>query len=202
MWKVIGIPLAIYLVFVLYIYQPGPEQGIPIAELIKQMPSDVVEQYVYLNSDFAVREMHRAKIPASITLAQAILESKYGTSLLAQQANNHFGMKADSHWDKSSRYCIHSNEWDPVESEMVAVLSCFRKYENIEACYVGHSDFLTQRPFYTDLFKLDIYDYENWAKGLQKAGYATDPRYTQKLIAIIERYQLNNFDQLLVESSS
>jgi flagellum-specific peptidoglycan hydrolase FlgJ len=202
MRKIIGIPLVIYLVFVFYIYKPEPEKEIQIAELIKKMPSDIVKLYIKDNASLAVHEMQRAKIPASITMAQAILESQYGTSLLAKQANNHFGIKADSKWGKSSRHCTHSNEWDAKEKKMIAVLSCFRKYIRVEESFAAHSDFLTGRPYYTNLFKLDIYDYESWAKGLQEAGYATDPSYAKKLIAIIKQYKLNNFDKILAESTS
>ena len=197
MWKTIGIPVVIYLVFVFYIYQPSSTQNIPVAELIKQLPTDQVELYIHQHAPLAIQEMQRAKIPASITLAQAILESKYGTSELAQQANNHFGIKAGTEWGTVNRFCIHSDEWNPKKQKMIAVLSCFRKYSAIADCYENHSDFLTNRPYYTQLFTLDIQNYKAWAEGLQKAGYATDPQYADKLIALIERYQLNECDQTI-----
>lgn len=195
MWKVIGIPLVLYLIFVLYIYQPVASEEITVAELIKEMPVDTVLQYIEHHSTFAVLEMERAKIPASITLGQAILESKYGTSELALQANNHFGIKAEPQWDNKDRHCIYSYEWSQDKQRMYPMLSCFRRYDNIQASYTGHSNFLTQRSYYTNLFKLDINDFEAWAHGLQKAGYATDPNYAQKLISVIHRYQLYRYDK-------
>ncbi|BDS12921.1 glycoside hydrolase family 73 protein [Aureispira anguillae] len=194
MWKIIGIPLLLYLIFVLYIYQPAKSAPIPIAELIKQMPIDTVELYIKTHAKLAVQEMQRAKIPASITLGQAVLESKYGTSELALQANNHFGIKSEAQWDSSDRHCIYSYEWSEKKQRMYPVLSCFRQYASIQDCFRGHSDFLVQRPYYTELFTLDIADFEAWAHGLQKAGYATDPNYAAKLIAIINRYQLQKYD--------
>lgn len=202
MWKVIGIPLVIYLVFVFYIYKPAPPEEISMAEFIKEMPVDTVLQYIELNSILAIQEMQRAKIPASITLGQAILESKYGTSELALQANNHFGIKAEAKWDSMDRHCIYSYEWNQKKQRMYPMLSCFRRYKSIQESYVGHSNFLTQRPYYTNLFTLDINDFEAWAHGLQKAGYATDPNYAKKLISVIQRYQLQRYDkkELLNES--
>lgn len=196
MWKVIGVPLVIYLVFVLYIHVPLPSKEAPVAELIKQLPSDAVLLYIEQNANIAVLEMKRSKVPACITLAQAILESNYGTSELAQKANNHFGIKADTDWNNPNRHCIHSNEFDPKNQQTTSVLSCFRKYNSVQDSYVHHSDFLRNRSYYADLFLLDITDYKGWAKGLQKAGYATDPLYAQKLIGIIERYQLYQYDQV------
>lgn len=195
MWKFIGIPLVLYLIFALYIHQPAAPEEVSVAELIKDMPVDTVLQYIKQYSILAVQEMQRAKIPASITLGQAILESQYGTSELALQANNHFGIKAEPKWDNTSRHCIYSYEWSQKKQRMYPMLSCFRQYPNIQESYIGHSDFLTQRPYYTTLFNLDINDFEAWAHGLQKAGYATDPNYAQKLISIIQRYQLHHYDK-------
>lgn len=202
MWKLIGIPLVLYLVFVFYIYKPAPPEEISMAEFIKEMPVDSVLLYIEVNSSLAIQEMQRAKIPASITLGQAILESQYGTSELALQANNHFGIKAEAKWDSMDRHCIYSYEWSQKKQRMYPMLSCFRRYNNIRESYIGHSDFLTQRPYYTNLFTLDINDFEAWAHGLQKAGYATDPNYAQKLISVIHRYQLDRYDkkELLNES--
>ncbi len=202
MWKVIGIPLVLYFIFALYIYQPVPTVDAAVAELIEDMPIDTVLQYIELNCTLAVQEMQRAKIPASITLGQAILESKYGTSELAMQANNHFGIKAEAKWDSTDRHCIYSYEWNQKKQRMYPMLSCFRRYKNIQASYIGHSNFLVQRAHYMPLFALDIYDFEAWAHGLQKAGYATDPNYANKLISIIQRYQLYRYDkkEVLIES--
>jgi flagellum-specific peptidoglycan hydrolase FlgJ len=195
MWKVIGIPLVLYLVFVFYIHKPADPEEILMAEFIKEMPIDTVLQYIQRNSSLAIQEMQRAKIPASITLGQAILESKYGTSELAVQANNHFGIKAEPKWDSTDRHCIYSYEWSQKKQRMYPMLSCFRRYKDIQASYIGHSNFLTQRPYYTNLFTLNINDFEAWAHGLQKAGYATDPNYAKKLISVIDRYQLHLYDK-------
>lgn len=196
MWKVIGIPLIIYLVFVWYTYEALTYQEAPIAELTQQLPADEVLLYIKQNASFAIIEMKRAKVPASITLAQAILESSYGTSELARKANNHFGIKADTDWAIPNRHCIHSNEYNAQDQRTVSILSCFRKYTSIQDSYANHSDFLSKRPYYTGLFLLDIFDYKAWAKGLQKAGYATDPLYAQKLISLVERYKLHEYDQV------
>lgn len=195
MWKVIGIPLLLYFIFAFYIYQPAPSEEVALVKMIKEMPVDTVLQYIKHHSPLAIQEMKRAKIPASITLGQAILESKYGTSELAKQANNHFGIKSEQTWDSTDRHCIYSYEWSKKKQRMYPMLSCFRRYKNIEESYVGHSNFLTNRPYYTGLFNLDINDYKAWAYGLQKAGYATDPNYAQKLISVIHRYQLHRYDK-------
>lgn len=202
MWKVIGIPLVLYLIFVFYVYEPAAPEEILVAELIKEMPVDTVLQYIEHYSTLAIQEMQRAKIPASITLGQAILESQYGTSELALQANNHFGIKAEPKWDSMDRHCIYSYEWSQKKQRMYPMLSCFRRYNNIQESYVGHSNFLTNRPYYTNLFNLDINDFKGWAHGLQKAGYATDPNYAQKLISIIHRYQLHRYDKKEVLNES
>lgn len=194
MWKFIGIPLFLYLFFVLYVYKPTKPDAAPVAELIQQLPIDTVQLYIEKCATLAMQEMQRAKIPASIKLGQAILESKYGTSELAVQANNHFGIKASPEWDNSDRHCVYSYEWNAQKQKMYPLLSCFRQYASIQECYAGHSDFLTERPYYTQLFLLDILDFEAWAHGLEAAGYATDPQYAEKLIAIIQRYQLNQYD--------
>lgn len=194
MWKIIGIPLVLYFIFALYIYQPSPDPSAPIAELLKQAPTDSIKMYINKCAKLAIQEMKRAKVPASITLSQAILESKYGTSELALQANNHFGIKAEPTWDSSDRHCMYSYEWNEKKRCMYPVLSCFRQYESLEDCFIGHSNFLVERPYYTQLFTLDIKDFKAWAHGLQKAGYATDPNYANKLIAVINRYQLQQYD--------
>lgn len=195
MWKIIGIPLVLYLIFALYIYQPTPTPSAPIAELLKQAPVDSIKRYIANYAQLAIQEMERAKIPASIILSQAILESKYGTSELALQANNHFGIKAAPNWDFSDRHCMYSYEWNEKKKAMYPVLSCFRQYERIEDSFIGHSNFLVERPYYSKLFTLDIHDFKAWAQGLQDAGYATDPNYANKLIAVINRYQLQQYDR-------
>lgn len=140
--------------------------------------SDYIEAY----SDIAIREMRRTGIPASIKMAQAILESGNGTSNLARRANNHFGIKCH---DWTGRRIYHD---DDERNE------CFRRYNNPEQSFIDHSDFLTGRPRYADLFKLDPYDYKAWANGLKAAGYATNPNYDRLLIRIIEENELYKLD--------
>jgi LysM repeat protein len=127
------------------------------------------------------------KIPASITLAQGILESGAGLSDLAALANNHFGIKCHKGWTGET---YHKDD-DTVNE-------CFRKYPNVEASYADHADFLLTRPRYASLFKLDIRDYKGWAYGLKQAGYATLPTYPEKLIGYIEKYKLHTFDSLAI----
>ena len=139
--------------------------------------------YVNTYSKVAVNEMKKFVIPASITMAQGILESSSGKGELALKSNNHFGIKCHSTWKGKKVY--HD---DDEKGE------CFRKYRNPETSYRDHSLFLKSRSRYGFLFKLKISNYIKWAKGLRKAGYATDPAYANKLISIIERYELWKLD--------
>lgn len=141
------------------------------------------EQYITMYKDIAIREMKRSGIPASITLAQGILESGDGNSTLARKANNHFGIKCHNDWKGKKVY--HD---DDAKNE------CFRKYRNADESFVDHSDFLMYRSRYRFLFDLDPADYKGWARGLKKAGYATSPTYARKLIRIIEENQLYKYD--------
>ena len=144
-----------------------------------QMVLAYIEQYKEIAKD----NMNKNGIPSSITLGQAILESGAGTGPLSVQANNHFGIKCHVEWNGPSiRYT------DDEENE------CFRKYDDPSQSFKDHSYFLASRPRYALLFQLDKTDYKAWAKGLKDAGYATDPKYPDKLIALIERYQLYRFD--------
>ncbi len=140
------------------------------------------EQYIRLYSELAIKEMERAGVPASITLAQGILESGSGNSFLANQGFNHFGIKCHK-WEGEKIYAD-----DDIKNE------CFRKYKNVENSFIDHSDFLRENSRYHFLFQLEITDYEAWAKGLKQAGYATNPNYANTLISIIERYELYKFD--------
>jgi len=142
------------------------------------------EAYIERYSAIAIKEMYRSGIPASITLAQGILESRYGNSTLSQRSNNHFGIKCHSDWKGPKVYYD-----DDAKNE------CFRKYRHAEHSYRDHTDFLVTKRRYAFLFKLNPRDYKGWARGLKKAGYATDPKYPQRLIAIIEEYNLNNLDK-------
>ncbi len=143
----------------------------------------LVNTYINNFSDIAKEEMLQYGIPASITLAQGILESGAGNGELTRKANNHFGIKCHSDWAGDKVY------HDDDESQ-----ECFRKYTDAKYSFRDHSLFLTTRSRYADLFKLKKDDYEAWAKGLRKAGYATDPKYPEKLISIIERFDLEKFD--------
>ncbi|KRP11602.1 MAG: hypothetical protein ABR95_05995 [Sphingobacteriales bacterium BACL12 MAG-120813-bin55] len=142
---------------------------------------DYIERYRYI----AVEEMINHGIPASITLAQGILESGAGQSELARQSNNHFGIKCHTGWTG-----------DRVFYDDDAKGECFRKYDNAEESFHDHSYFLTSRTRYAELFTLDPTDYKGWAKGLKKAGYATNPEYAERLIKIIEDYDLHIYDKL------
>jgi len=143
------------------------------------------EQYITKYKLIAIDEMLTYKIPASITLAQGILESGNGNSRLATKANNHFGIKCHSDWKGKRIY--HD---DDQKNE------CFRKYPKAEDSYRDHSLFLSKKKRYADLFKLKITNYKAWAKGLKKAGYATNPKYPKRLIGLIERYELYKYDNV------
>ena len=141
------------------------------------------EKYIEQFADLAVSEMYRTGVPASITLAQGLLESRYGLSELAVKGNNHFGIKCHNNWTGGQMF--HD---DDKKGE------CFRKYPSPEQSYLDHSDFLRYRDRYRFLFDYEITDYKSWAHGLKKAGYATDPTYANKLIKIIEDYSLHQYD--------
>jgi LysM repeat protein len=142
------------------------------------------ELYIERYSEFAVDQMEKYGVPASITLAQGLLESGAGQSTLAKKANNHFGIKVGSNW--KGAYVKHD---DDKRNEK------FRKYKSVKHSYEDHSLFLTQGQRYAFLFDLNQTDYKGWAKGLKKAGYATNPRYAEQLIDLIERYHLYRFDK-------
>ena len=149
-----------------------------------------IEQYIATYSPVAVSEMEEYGIPASITLAQGILESSMGGGRLAKEANNHFGIKCHSGWNGKRIY--HD---DDEKGE------CFRVYQTPKESFRDHSLFLNTRSRYAFLFDIKQNDYEAWAKGLKKAGYATDPKYPQKLISLIERFSLDRFDGLTSKSN-
>ena len=148
-----------------------------------KVTQEMVLNYISNFKAIAKENMSSKGIPASITLAQGILESGAGTGDLALQANNHFGIKCHKEWTGES-----------VRHDDDSAQECFRKYSQPEQSYRDHSDFLTSRPWYSSLFLLPKNDYVAWAKGLKKSGYATDVKYPQKLIGIIERYQLQQYD--------
>lgn len=140
-------------------------------------------EYIALYKDDAIRDMQKTGVPACITMAQALLESNDGNSPLAIEANNHFGIKC-AEWTGPS-YIQDDDKRD----------ECFRKYNSVLESYDDHSNFLKTRPRYSSLFQLEQTDYKGWAKGLKKAGYATDPTYADRLIKIIEDNQLYLLDQ-------
>ncbi len=146
-------------------------------------PRLTAEDYITQWKSVAVDKMREHGIPASITLAQGLLESGNGNSMLARDANNHFGIKCHSDWTGGRVYHDDDKKND-----------CFRKYRNAAQSFDDHSQFL-HRPRYAALFQLDVTDYKGWARGLKKAGYATDPNYPQKLINLIERYELHKLDR-------
>ena len=146
--------------------------------------ADKRKEFIRKYKHIAIREMERTGIPASITLAQGILESGCGESELAVNANNHFGIKCHETWNGDT-YTMDDDTRD----------ECFRKYKNIEQSWIDHSDFLTSRPRYAGLFSIPTTDYKAWAKGLKAAGYATNPQYANMLIKIIEEEELYKFDR-------
>ena len=143
------------------------------------------EEYIQTYKDIAIREMKTHRIPASITLAQGLLESGAGNSSLAREAKNHFGIKCHKGWEGDT-YIMDDDAKD----------ECFRKYRNAEESFKDHSEFLCGRSRYAALFDLEITDYRGWAKGLKAAGYATNPKYAQLLIDRIELYDLTKYDQI------
>jgi LysM repeat protein len=144
-----------------------------------------VQEYLEKYSAIAVEEMHRSRIPASITLAQGLLESGNGNSRLALQANNHFGIKCKKDWTGES-----------IKEDDDEAQECFRKYPTARDSYRDHSDFLMKNARYAFLFDLEPTDYKSWAKGLKQAGYATNPRYPELLISLIERFSLFKYDSI------
>ena len=156
--------------------------------------NQLTNDYILRYQKIAVAEMHRTGIPASITLAQGLLESNWGRSDLAVKSNNHFGIKCGNDWENDTHY-RHDDEFDQDGRRKE---SCFRVYDSPEESFYDHSQFLTD-PRKTDrygfLFGYASNDYLSWAHGLSKAGYATDPKYPEKLISIIEKYDLSAYDE-------
>jgi len=140
--------------------------------------------YIERFQALAIEEMRQTGIPASIKLAQGIYESGAGTSRLAKEGNNHFGIKCKTEWTgKTIRHTDDRRQ------------ECFRRYASAEDSYRDHSQFLRTRSHYAFLFELDPYDYKAWARGLKQAGYATSPKYPEAIVRLIETYQLDRFDR-------
>jgi len=169
---------------------PSVNQDKIIDRLARKNPSlnEITLNYIRRYAPIAVKKMYEFKIPASITLAQGILESGRGISELALKSNNHFGIKCHTGWEGERVY------HDDDESG-----ECFRKYIYPETSYNDHSLFLTQRRRYAFLFDYNVMDYKSWAYGLQKAGYATDRKYPAKLLKIIDDFNLHEFDKIKEE---
>jgi LysM repeat protein len=165
-----------FLVFLLFI--------LPLTGFGESDPGRKITRQEYINQwkDEAIRQMEKYGVPASIKLAQGILESADGNSMLARKANNHFGIKCHG-WSGPGVY-----KDDDAKNE------CFRKYRNAGESFEDHSQFLL-KPRYADLFRLKSTDYKGWAHGLKKAGYATNPKYPQLLITIIEENNLHQYDK-------
>lgn len=158
-------------------------------EVVEVPTLSAVEQYIYNFAGIAQEEMRLYGIPASITLAQGILESGSGKGNLTRRSNNHFGIKCNG-WQGEKVY--HDDD---------TAQECFRKYIDPKYSFRDHSLFLYERSRYAFLFDYKREDYKSWAKGLKRAGYATDPRYPQKLISLIERYDLHNYDLEVIGKS-
>jgi len=171
MFKTLFLPLFAMLATALYAQGQPPGQRF------------TAEEYISEWKEVAVKKMKEHGIPASITLAQGLLESGNGNSELAREGNNHFGIKCTPDWTGGRTYHDDDKKDD-----------CFRKYKDAAQSYDDHAKFL-QKPRYASLFELKPTDYEGWAKGLKKAGYATDPNYPTKLIALIDRYELHKLDK-------
>ena len=150
----------------------------PFSSSLAQTPEAYIQNY----SSIAQDQMRKYGVPASITLAQGILESGSGKSKLASEANNHFGIKCHDTWSGAT---IHIDDDAPNE--------CFRKYKSVDQSFEDHSVFL-KKPRYEELFVLEITDYKGWAQGLKKCGYATSSTYAKNLIDLIEKYELTQFD--------
>src|SRR5687768_16406667 len=155
-------------------------------EPLKPYISSYIEDHKYM----AIDEMVRTGIPASVIMAQAIIESNAGISKLARITNNHFGIKCKDYWEGSAYY--HPD--DDRDKNGTLIPSCFRKYETIRDSYTDHSDFLTTTLNYRPLFIFDKTEYKSWAEGLEMCGYASDEQYAEKLIRTIELYGLHDLD--------
>ena len=167
----------LYLFFALLIFVNLSTSAQKSAEVIAR------ENYLKTYKDLAISEMKRSGIPASITLAQGMLESDNGNSELTKKAKNHFGIKCHNSWEGDKFY-----KDDDAKDE------CFRKYQNDEESFKDHTDFLVNGSRYKFLFESKSADYKEWAEGLKKAGYATNPKYPEMLIKIIEDNELFKFD--------
>ena len=171
-------------IFVLIIIFTSSCSSLKTISDVENTVEQKINFYVKKYAPAATKNMRFFKIPASITLAQGILESGYGEGTLAKKANNDFGIKCHKEW-KGKSITHDDDEKD----------ECFRSYKNPLRSYRDHSLFLVDRDRYSSLFTLNRKDYKGWAVGLKAAGYATDPKYADKLISLIERFNLTRFDE-------
>ncbi|MCU0363752.1 MAG: glucosaminidase domain-containing protein [Bacteroidales bacterium] len=175
---------SIILLLLLLLVSAGCGSRKPAVQPVSSSSSQLARDYVNRYAEIAVSEMKRTGVPASIKLAQGMIESDYGRSTLARNANNHFGIKCHNGWTGAT-----VTHHDDRRNE------CFRKYKRVEDSFRDHSDFLVSGSRYRDLFKIDPTDYREWAKGLKKAGYATNPEYANILIRSIEENNLWQYDR-------
>ena len=171
------------------VQEPEVDKEKDVIKVTPKVYASNTERYIDTHKGTAQNEMKLYGIPASITLAQGILESGSGKGRLSVEANNHFGIKCHG-WSGAKIY--HDDD---------ALQECFRKYKDAKYSFRDHSLFLTERSRYSKLFKLKQEDYKGWAKGLKAAGYATDRKYPQKLISLIERYKLYEYDEIVLGKS-
>lgn len=162
-----------------------------VAPVVFSQQSEIIKNYINTFKDLAIAEMQRTGVPAAITLAQGIHESGAGQGKLVLMSNNHFGIKCKSNW--TGEYVKHDDD---------ASGECFRKYKQSEDSYRDHSDFLRSGKHYAFLFQLDPADYSGWAHGLKKAGYATNPKYPQVLIKLIEIYNLQEYTLIALRKNT
>lgn len=167
--------------------KPGPV--LDPSTLLSAPDGTPQEKYIARYAAIAVSEMYRTGVPASITLAQGLLESRYGLSALAAEGNNHFGIKCHD-WTGKKQYADDDRKGE-----------CFRVYDSAEESFHDHSDFLRYRNRYKSLFEYPVTDYKSWAYGLKAAGYATDPAYPSKLIKLVEDYHLDQYDRMTVKQA-
>jgi flagellum-specific peptidoglycan hydrolase FlgJ len=158
---------------------------------VQPVVANYIEEYKYV----AIDEMVRTGIPASVTMAQAIIESNAGNSKLAILTNNHFGIKCKSYWEGMQYF--HPD--DDRDSNGNLIPSCFRKYPTVNDSYLDHSEFLLNTEHYKPLFSYDRTEYKLWAEGLELCGYASDCQYAEKLIKTIEAYGLHELDYYTIE---
>jgi len=178
--------IAIKIAFIFLFFFPSKPE-----ESVQPYVTNYIEEYKFL----AIDEMIRTGMPASIIMAQAIVESNAGVSKLAQVTNNHFGIKCKDYWN--GRQYFHPDDDRDASGKLIP--SCFRTYDTVTDSYLDHSNFLMNTEHYKPLFNYDKTDYELWAEGLELCGYASDEKYAEKLIRTVEIYGLHELDYYTIE---